>query len=75
MRTEISPRSDLFGVGIVGVDLFTNFVEDESQFELPWDKVLTMSDSFMFFLKKLLSRKKGFETAEEALNYLESLPQ
>ena len=75
MRTEISPRSDLFGVGIVGVDLFTNLVEDESQFELPWDKVLTMSESFMFFLKKLLSRKKGFKTAEEALNYLESLPQ
>jgi serine/threonine-protein kinase len=75
LRRENKPRSDLFGVGVIAVDLFINLVEDESQFKLPWDKVLPLSESFVVFLKKLLSRKEGFETAVEALKYLESMPR
>lgn len=75
LRREISPSSDFFGAGVVAVDLFTNHVEDEAQFELPWEKVLTLSDSFVSFLKRLLTREGGFETAEDALKYLKSLPK
>ena len=74
LRREISPGSDLFGAGVVAVDLFTNHVEDETQFELPWEKVLTLSDPFVSFIKRLLGRSDGFETSNEALEYLESLP-
>ncbi|HAU31070.1 MAG: Serine/threonine-protein kinase-like domain protein [Desulfotomaculum sp. 46_296] len=74
LRGKISPCSDLFGAGVVAVDLFTNHVEDEAQFKLPWEKVLTLSDPFVSFLIRLLSRSDGFETAKEALGRLESLP-
>lgn len=70
LRKEVSPRSDLFGVGVVAVDLFTSWVEDESLFDLPWEDVLTLSDPFITFLHKLLSRETGFETAQEAITYL-----
>ncbi len=73
LRKEISPRSDLFGAGVVAVDLFANQVEDEAQFALPWEKVLTLSDSFICFLKKLLGREEEFQTAQEALKRLEFL--
>jgi len=56
LRREISPRSDLFGTGVVAVDLFTNWVEDESLFEENWDEVLPLSEPFKVFIKKLLSR-------------------
>lgn len=69
MRREISPRSDLFGTGIVAVDLFTNWVEDEALFQESWDQVLPLSEPFKMFIKKLLDRD-GFVTAAEALAYL-----
>lgn len=74
LRREVSPRSDLFGTGVVAVDLFTNWVEDESHFRRPWEKVLPLSGPFVVFLKKLLSRQSAFETAAEALEYLKALP-
>lgn len=73
LRREVSPRSDLFGAGVVAVDLFTNWVEDESLFKLPWEEVLPLSGPFVVFLEKLLSRENGFETAAEAVEYLESI--
>lgn len=73
LRKEVSPRSDLFGVGIVAVDLFTSWVEDESLFELPWENVLPLSDPFIIFLKKLLSREGSFATTSEAVAYLKSI--
>ena len=53
---------------------FTNHVEDEAQFELPWKKVLFLSDPFFPFTKRLLSRSDGFETSKEALECLKYLP-
>lgn len=73
LRKEISPRSDLFGVGVVAVDLFTGWVEDDSLFALPWEDVLPLSTPFIIFLRRLLSREGGFETAPEAMAYLESI--
>ena len=73
LRREISPRSDLFGAGVVAVDLFTNWVEDETLFNRPWQEVLPLSQPFVDFLQKLLAREDGFETAAEALEYLRSL--
>lgn len=54
LRSEITPRSDLFEGGVVAVDLFTNCVEDESLFEKTWQEVLPLSDPFIEFLEKLL---------------------
>jgi len=73
LRREISPRSDLFGVGIVAVDLFTSWVEDESLFEMPWQEVLPLSGPFIVFLEKLLSKKDGFNSAVEAMKYLKAI--
>lgn len=70
LRTEISPRSDLFGAGVVAVDLFTSWVEDETLFDSPWQEVLPLSQPFVGFLLRLLSREGGFHTAAEALEYL-----
>lgn len=73
LRTEISPRSDLFGVGVVAVDLFASWVEDETLFDRPWQEVLPLSQPFVDFMQKLLSQEDGFETAAEALEYLRPL--
>jgi serine/threonine protein kinase len=73
LRKEVSPNSDLFGAGVVAVDLFSGWVEDESFFDLPWQDVLPISDSFKMYLEKLLSRKGGFKTALEALETLDRL--
>ena len=70
LRREISPRSDLFGAGVVAVDLFSSWVEDEALFERPWQEVLPLSGPFVAFLQKLLSREDGFDSAAEALEYL-----
>lgn len=72
LRQEISPRSDLFGVGVVAVDMFTNWVVDETLFEERWDEVLPLSEPFKKFIKKLLSRK-GFTNSAEALEYLSAM--
>lgn len=72
LRREISPRSDLFGVGVVAVDMFTSWVVDEMLFEKRWDEVLPLSEPFKKFIKKLLSRE-GFTTSAEALEYLSAI--
>lgn len=69
LRREASPRSDLFGTGVVAVDLFTNWVEDESLFNKNWEEVLPLSEPLKVFIKKLLSRE-GFATGTAALFYL-----
>jgi serine/threonine protein kinase len=68
LRRKISPRSDLFGTGVVAIDLFTNWVKDEELFNQPWEQVLPLSDQFTRFLQKLLSgNQQGFSSSEEAL--------
>jgi serine/threonine protein kinase len=73
LRREISPRSDLFGAGVVAVDLFSSWVEDEALFEMPWQDVLPISGPFKIFLQKLMSPSDGFDSAADALEYLDAI--
>lgn len=73
LRREISPRSDLFGAGVVAIDLMTNWVENESDYKKPWQEVLPLSPEFKEFLEKLMSQEGGFANAIEALHVLKDL--
>lgn len=73
LRKAISPQSDLFGVGVVAIDLLSSQITDEVSFEQPWQKVLPISTPFMTFLEKLLSREDCFMSAEEALTAIRCL--
>ena len=53
LRKEVSPRSDLFGAGVVGLDLFTNWIEDEALFQRPWQEILPASDTFKALIRDL----------------------
>jgi serine/threonine-protein kinase len=70
LRKEISPCSDLFGVGVVGLDLFTNWIEDERLFQQPWQDILPASDAFKTFIERLLNPEKQFASAGCAMKYL-----
>jgi len=58
LRKEISPRSDLFGAGVVGLDLFTNWIEDETLFQKPWQEILPASNTFKALIEALLDQKE-----------------
>jgi len=74
LRKEISERSDLFGVGVVAIDLFTNWVEDEDLFNQPWDRVLPLTTRFADFIHRLLSRdENSFRNVQEALDELKNI--
>jgi len=72
LRKEVSPRSDLFGAGVVGLDLFANWIEDEKLFQKPWQDILPASDSYKFFIERLLEPENQFKTAGDALK---AIPQ
>jgi serine/threonine protein kinase len=55
LRKEVSPRSDLFGAGVVGLDLFTNWIEDKALFQRPWQDILPASDIFKTLIETLLN--------------------
>jgi len=67
LRKEVSPRSDLFGAGVVGLDLFTNWIEDEALFLQPWQDILPASDSYKMYIERLLNPEKQFKSADDAL--------
>jgi serine/threonine protein kinase len=56
LRKEVSPRSDLFGAGVVGLDLFTNWIEDETLFQRPWQEILPASNTFKDLTETLLNQ-------------------
>jgi hypothetical protein len=60
----------LFGVGVVGLDLFTNWIEDERLFQQPWQDILPASDAFKTFIERLLNPEKQFASAGCAMKYL-----
>jgi serine/threonine protein kinase len=68
LRKEISPRSDLFGTGVVGLDLFTNWIEDEALFQKPWQEILPASDTFRDLIETLLNQGKQSLSAIDVLN-------
>ena len=69
LRKDISPYSDLFGAGVVGLDLFTNWIEDETLFQQPWQDILPASDAYKTFIERLLNPEKQFVSAGYALKY------
>lgn len=73
LREEASPRSDLFGAGVVGLDLFTNWIEDEIPLKTPWQDIFPGGDSLRGFLEQLLIPENQFPSARDALRYLEKV--
>jgi len=67
LREDSSPRSDLFGVGVVGLDLFANWIEDEKLFQKSWQDILPASDSYKLFIERLLEPENQFKTAGDVL--------
>ena len=66
-RKEISPRSDLFGVGVIGLDLFTNWIEDETLFQRPWQEILPASSAYKALIETLLNQGVQSESAGDVL--------
>jgi serine/threonine protein kinase len=69
LRRAISPRSDVFGVGLVAIDLMSNWFTGDAAVD-PVD--YPVSVEFQDFLKRLLKQSDGFVTAFEALQYLKN---
>jgi serine/threonine protein kinase len=67
LRKEISPCSDLFGAGVVGLDLFTNWIEDETLFQKPWQEILPASGTFRALIETLLDQKEQPVSAADIL--------
>ena len=66
-RKEVSPRSDLFGAGVVGLDLFTNWIEDEALFQKPWQEILPASNTFKALIETLLNQGTQSISAADVL--------
>jgi len=69
LRKEVSPRSDLFGAGVVALDAFTNWIDDEELFQRPWQEIFPASDFLRGFIERLLMPDRQFGSAREALTY------
>lgn len=69
LRREISPRSDLYGTAMVALDLMGNWFAQEPDTLCAYPT----SESFRFFLKKLLKACGGFVTAFDALAELKNI--
>lgn len=67
LRKDVSPRSDLFGAGVIGLDLFANWIEDENLFRKPWQEILPASDSYKLFIQRLLELENPFKSACDAI--------
>jgi serine/threonine-protein kinase len=74
LRAEVSPWSDLFGAGVVTLDLFANWIADEEEFKRPWQDIFPGSDRFKLFIERLLLPEVQFVSAREALEHLEKIP-
>jgi serine/threonine protein kinase len=72
LRKEVSPRSDLFGAGVVGLDLFTNWIKDEALFQKPWQEILPASDMFKALIETLLNQGTQSASAADVLKRFRS---
>lgn len=71
MRNDFSIQSDLFGVGVVAVDLFSNSVSSDEF--IPWEQRIPVSKSFKSFIRSLLGVEGNFASCIEAIEHLRSL--
>jgi len=68
-RKEVSPRSDLFGTGVIGLDLFTNWIEDETLFQRPWREILPASNTYKDLIETLLNQGAQSISAADVLKH------
>lgn len=71
MRNDYSVQSDLFGAGVVAVDLFTNSVRTREC--APWEQAIPVSKPFKALIRQLLGVDKGFASCTDAIRQLCSL--
>ena len=53
--------------GVVGLDLFMNWIEDEALFEKPWQEILPATDKFKALIEILLNHGTRSVSAADAL--------
>ena len=70
MRGEVSPWSDIFGAGVVILDLFANWITDGEDFERPWQEIFPGSDRLKSFIERMLLPEIQFASAREASDWL-----
>lgn len=71
MRDDLTIQSDLFGAGVVAVDLFTNAAVASAG--NPWEKRILISPGLNSFIRRLLGVEDAFPSSSEALNHLRGL--
>lgn len=70
-RNDFSIQSDLFGAGVVAVDLFTNSISSGQP--MSWEQHIPVSPSFKAFIRRLLAVDGKFVSCNEALEHLRRL--
>ncbi len=73
LRDQVSPSSDLFGAGVVALDLFTNWITDDKQLKQPWQDIFPGSSQLRSFIEQLLLPEVQFPSARDALDSLEKI--
>jgi len=71
MRQDLSLKSDLFGAGVVAVDLFSNSVVVNQS--LKWEAQIPVSQPFKSFIRSLLGVEGNFASCKEAIKQLSLL--
>ncbi len=67
MRNDLSVQSDLFGAGVVAVDLFTNSIAPGQSGA--WEQQIQVSPPLKSFIRRLLGVEENFMSCSEALEY------
>ena len=70
-RNDFSIQSDLFGAGVVAIDLFTNSISPSQS--ISWEQHIPVSPSLKRFIRRLLAVDGKFVSCNEALEYLKRL--
>ncbi|MCW2278482.1 serine/threonine-protein kinase [Heliophilum fasciatum] len=67
-RRAISPQSDLFGAGVVAVDMMVNHVPPEIRDGQKWDQLVPLSPGMIAFLRRLMGEAavEAWPSAAEA---------
>lgn len=70
-RNDFSMQSDLFGAGVVAVDLFTNAISSEAS--VAWEQHIPVSPGLKAFIRRLLAVDDSFASCNEAIVHLKRL--
>lgn len=70
-RNDFSIQSDLFGAGVVAVDLFSNSISPDQS--MSWEQHIPVSPSLKAFIRRLLAVDGKFASCNEAIEHLRRL--